>query len=52
VRGVLNKMPGIAGAKIEPKNPDIVVTIDPAVTNTKAVLKGLKDGGQPARKKS
>lgn len=52
MRGVLNKMPGVAGAKIEPQNPDIVVTIDPAVTNTKAVLDGLKAGGQPARKKS
>lgn len=52
MRGVLNKMPGVAGSKIEPKNPEIVVTIDPAVTNTETVLDGLKAGGQPARKKS
>lgn len=52
MRGVLDKIPGVAGSKIEQKNPEIVVTIDPGVTDMGKVLEGLQAGGQPARKKS
>tara|TARA_R110002096_G_scaffold7855_3_gene33658 strand:+ start:4172 stop:4321 length:150 start_codon:yes stop_codon:yes gene_type:complete len=49
---MLTKMPGVAGAKVEAQNPDIVVTFDPTVTNAETVIDGLKAGGQPAKKKS
>ena len=52
MRGVLTKLPGVSGAKIEPGNAEIVVTIDPQITSETAVLDGLKAGGQPAHKKS
>jgi copper chaperone CopZ len=52
VRGMLTKMPGVAGAKVEAQNTDIVVTFDPTITNAQAVIDGLKAGGQPAKKKS
>jgi copper chaperone CopZ len=52
VRGMLTKMPGVAGAKVEAQNADIVVTFDPTITNADAVIDGLKAGGQPAKKKS
>ena len=52
MRGILTKLPGVAGAKVEAQNADIVVTFDPAITNAEAVIDGLKAGGQPATKKS
>jgi hypothetical protein len=41
---MLTKMPGVAGAKVEAQNTDIVVTFDPTITNAQAVIDGLTAG--------